>query len=276
MAPQSSLNFRELQTRVAETLGVQVESGGVNAPPSDTVMLDRVKRAINDAAREFAKPAPVAPGRSHRWNWLSPTVTITAAPDADSPYTVGGVNYQYALPSGVSPNATARMTWASADSIGSGVVIHRDISSVSMLLARDPSRTGPPELFAVTLTPGQKQGERRRFVLVIYPRPDQAYTLSCRFRMAPTLLVDDGDRGDWPPEHDDTVLALAVLKLIAQGGAFTSGPSLEAAQAAYAGSLASSIAVDMELAPASMGQLGARDYPAYRDQTTFNVYGTLV
>ena len=68
-----SLTFRDLQVRVAEMDGTATQSGTAVAPPTDAVALERLKRAINDAAANVARKAS--------WLWLRQTHTITLDPD---------------------------------------------------------------------------------------------------------------------------------------------------------------------------------------------------
>ena len=57
-----SLTFRDLILRVAELNATSDESGTTVGPPTDAIELDRIKRAINDAAADIARKAS--------WRWL--------------------------------------------------------------------------------------------------------------------------------------------------------------------------------------------------------------
>jgi hypothetical protein len=72
-----SLTFRELQVRVAEMDGTTDDSGSAVGVPTDAIALDKLKRAINDAAADIARKAS--------WLWLRQTIVITLAPTAMRP-----------------------------------------------------------------------------------------------------------------------------------------------------------------------------------------------
>lgn len=67
--PTSRLTFLQLQTRVAEYLGVADYSNGEAAPPTDPHDLDVVKRLVNDGLRKFITYRP--------WNFLRRELRVT-------------------------------------------------------------------------------------------------------------------------------------------------------------------------------------------------------
>lgn len=89
--PDSALTFAQLQTEVAEAMGIAYYGAAgtsVAAPPNDARDLDLVKRIINNGIRMFISNAP----RSG-WNWLQPKASVSIWPtvSVDSTITATGV-----------------------------------------------------------------------------------------------------------------------------------------------------------------------------------------
>lgn len=203
-----SLTFRELQVRVAEMDGATDESGTAVGPPTDAIALDKVKRAINDAAVEIARKAS--------WLWLRQTIVITMAPDGDAADSIDADATRYALPPQVVSAPYGRVTWKNADATDGGKVFSTSTDQLLYLAARDPNTTGAPRYVSVQPAYGVNTpaGSRPRMELRVWPKPAEAYTITCEFSVTPVPLVNDSDRGIWPPYMDMPVVRRAFAGLL--------------------------------------------------------------
>jgi hypothetical protein len=57
-------------------------------------------------------------------------------------------------------------------------------------------------------------GDVPQFQLVIWPKPDAAYTLKTRFRCTVLPMTIDGERGMWGALHDQTILKMARVLMM--------------------------------------------------------------
>jgi hypothetical protein len=242
----NSWTFADLKLRLAEACDVATQGTGADnrsEVPSDPNTLDRLSRAINDAAKDFAR-------NRHRWTWLCPTLSITLEPDADGSLSIAGDSRRYRLPVNVISAPVGRMTWRDPSSSYGGRVTDSHIDRVWEYISRAPSLKGQP-LYASVWTSNDREitvGERPPMELVVYPAPDLAYTIRSRFRVDVPRLVNNDDRGIWGSIHDQTVLAIAVTKFMSvrEDGYATAVALAEQA-------IAKSIEVDMEMHAKRLG-----------------------
>lgn len=252
----TSWTFADLQLRLAEAVDVAVQGSGADnrsQVPTDPNTLDRLKRAINDAAKDFAR-------NKHRWTWLCPTLTLTLEPDADGPLSIAGDSRRYRLPVNVISAPVGRVTWRDSSSSYGGRVTDSNIDRVQEYIARAPSLQGQP-LYCSVWTSNDRDiavGDRPPLELLVFPKPDQAYTIKSRFRVDVPTLVHDTERGIWGAIHDQTVLAIAVTKFMS-----VREDGYQAAQVNAANHITTSIAVDMEM---HSKRLGVSDDGMYRDR----------
>lgn len=232
-----SLTFRDLILRVAELNATSDESGTTVGPPTDAIELDRIKRAINDAAADIARKAS--------WRWLRQTFTITLAPDAT----------RYALHPGVVSAPFGRITWTHPDGRGSGggTVLSTHTDRLLHMLALSGDSTGAPRYCAVRPALGvpTSSGSRPRIELLVWPSPDLAYTLTATFSCTPVPLSLDSDRGIWPPYMDLPIVRKAYAMMLAY-----TDPSFAAAQAEAQSAIAEARAQEGENTNRHLGRMG--------------------
>lgn len=202
-----SLTFRDLQVRVAEMDGLADHSGTVAAPPSEAIGLDTIKRAINDAAADIARKAS--------WLWLRQTITITLAPDGDAVDSIASDATRYALPPQVVSAPYGRVIWKNAGATDGGKVFSTSTDQLLYLAARDPDSTGAPRYVSVQPAYGlaTAAGSRPRMEMRVWPKPSEAFTLTCEFSVTPIPLVNDSDRGIWPAYMDLPVVRRAYANI---------------------------------------------------------------
>ena len=203
-----SLTFREIQVRVAEMSGNTDESGSVVDVPTDAIALDKIKRAINDAAVDIARKAS--------WLWLRQTIVITLAPDGDAADSIDADPTRYALPPQVVSAPYGRVIWKNPGGTDGGKVFSTATDQLLYLAARDPSTAGAPRYVSVQPAYGVNRpaGSRQRMELRVWPKPSEAFTLTCEFSVTPIPLVHDGDRGIWPAYMDLPIVRRAFVGLL--------------------------------------------------------------
>jgi len=206
----TSLTFGDLKLRVAEAVDVAPQGSGSDnraTAPTDPNLKDRIERAINDAARQIAG--------AWRWTWLSPTLSITLSPDGDGPMSVNEDPTRYRLPACVNSAPFGRVAWKyPAGTSGGGIVTDTHIDRLVDMTDRSPDFEGPPQYCAVRPIEGVGIGDRPGIELLVWPKPDQAYVLTSRFRVMPTRMVNDAERPIWPEWMDDAVIAKAVTNFL--------------------------------------------------------------
>ncbi|NBW11582.1 MAG: hypothetical protein EBR82_26485, partial [Caulobacteraceae bacterium] len=204
----NSLTFRDLQIRVAELANLASHSGTVAAPPSDTLALDQIKRAINDAAANVARKAS--------WLWLRQSHTITLDEDGTGVDNIAGDSTRYALHPSVQSAPYGRVTWRNAAQTDGGKVFSTSTDQLLYMLARDSQTTGAPRYISVQPAIGVStpSGARPRMELRVWPKPSEAFTLTCEFSVTPVPLSLDTDRGIWPPYMDLPIVRAAFAAML--------------------------------------------------------------
>jgi hypothetical protein len=206
----TSWTFADLQLRVAEEIDVAEQGTGADNRsqiPSDPSLKDRIKRAINDAAKEFAS-------QPHRWSWLSPYLFITLSPDGTGAQNVRGDPCIYMLPANVQSAPSGVVTWRDPGNTYGGRTTDSNVDWVFGLIATSPSTVGVPRYCTVWDDAAAPMGERPRKLFVVWPKPNLAYVVKSKFRIAVPALVADSERGVWGAQHDETVMRLAVKRMM--------------------------------------------------------------
>jgi hypothetical protein len=246
VSAEHSLTFRELQTRVAERLGIADYSGTVAAPPSDTNDADLVKRLLQDAVRQFVRAVYPGTGRAVQWSWTAPIVSVSLTTDGTGSANIAGDATRYRLPEGVCSAPKGRVSWS--DGSTGGHVVDTSVDLVIRKQAERPSEVGPPLYCAVfqSTDPGNSPNQRPPMEMRVFPTPSRAITLTTRLKIEPTKMVNDADRGNWPASHDLTIVDMAVA---------AHAPS-DINRARATESLIASIAFDEDSKPRHAGSLG--------------------
>lgn len=252
----TSWTFADMKLRLAEAVDVAVQGTGSDnrsTVPTDPNTLDRLERAINDAAKDFAR-------NKHRWTWLAPTITIALEPSADGPLSIAGDARRYRLPLNVISAPVGRATWRDSSNTYGGRVTDSNIDFIQEHIARAPNAQGHPLYISVWASNDREigVGDRPPKELVVFPKPDQAYTIRSRFRVEVPRMVNDAERGIWGAIHDPAVLAIAVTKFMS-----VREDGYAAALAIASNEVVKSVEMDMEL---HSKRLGASDDGMYRDR----------
>lgn len=273
MLPDRSSTFGDLLLDLAQELGfarmvpnvAEIAAGADvadNTPrlPDDPATLKRIKDAANDGARDME--------RANKWSWTRPTLTITLNAGGTGPLNhVPGDASRLRLDHRVFSMPLGEVSWSDLEQTGrSGLVVCTHQDRVVSALARAPEDTGPPRLCAVRPVTGVATplGDRPGYELIVSPKPDSAYVITARFRVAAAPMLHESERPSWPEIHDRTWLAFAVC-------AFYGRNVTPAAVAIKDAALAESRRQEQDLAPTTLGRLGqgravpARTSPSIRD-----------
>ena len=165
----------------------------------------KLRDSINDAAEDFLT--------MRRWSFLPTTVTITTDADGDGIDNVNEDARRYRLPIGYCGLERPFLTWANG-TFG-GEASQRSQRDIDSLIAQEPVRTGCPQVFTVRIddtTPSAGGDYRPAWELVLWPIPNDAYTLTVPVRRAYAPLMDLEEKPTWPPQHDRPVVALAKVR----------------------------------------------------------------
>jgi len=260
-AAQSGLTFYDLQLRVGEASGFveyrQDEDDNRAIPPTDPNRIDRVKRAINDAAREFYRAVDETTRTTHRWTWLKQTISIALSADGTGPDNIDGDSRRYRLPDSVTTKCN-RADWTTPDYPGRMIQIVHD-GMTRRHWAMYPDATGAPLYLSVVATPeAKKVGQRTPYEMIIAPAPSDSrtFTVVAEMDVRTDPLTQDGDYGPWSPEDDLTVVAWAVA-LLKMGD-----QSWERYEAKRVESLRASIAADKDRKPALLASRSSGVVPS--------------
>lgn len=203
-----SLSFKDLIVRTAELAGVGDLSSslGTVGLPTDGHDLDKVKRCINEAQRMIAVENPkLTRLRKQR-------VELVLSPDATSPLCVNGSDTRYWLPTGFTGETFGPWRWSLTGTRWSGRADDATFQAVQANLDASPTYRGTPLMVGLepfTPAAGQRSAVNR-WVLIVYPRPFQAFTLKNHARFFPEPLVELDDRSLLGQAFDDALVRKAV------------------------------------------------------------------
>jgi hypothetical protein len=173
------------------------------------VTLDKIKRAINDAAANVARKAS--------WLWLRQTHTITLNAAGTGSDNIGSDATRYALHPSVQSAPYGRVTWRNAAQTDGGKVFSTSTDQILYFNAMDSTTTGAPRYVSVQPAIGvaTPAGGRPRMELRVWPKPSEAFTITCEFSVTPIPLTLDTDRGIWPAYMDLPIVRAAFASLLA-------------------------------------------------------------
>lgn len=184
-----SLTYNDLRAEVGHKLGY-----GRDYDAWDAEQAASVASAIKSGLRQFYVPPPLGGRASHRWTFLRPTRTVTTVDgtaDYDLPDDYGGMDGDLTVLS--SDNAYAPVRWT-----GEG--------QVRALRSTSPDATGRPA-FAADRPRAMQGGTGQRFTLLLYPTPDDEYTVQYRYFVLPDALSDERLFPYGGMAHAETILA---------------------------------------------------------------------
>lgn len=206
----SGLTYAEIKLRTAEPLGFVEDSASGIIVQQTSDVLDRVERAVRDAVRHFWRMA--------RWSFAYRRIrNITVSPNATGTQpSMDGDTGIYIVP-GAESAPIGVVTWKSSGGSAGGNGLGGSLSGRTMdeleaLDAAYPTATGTPQAVAFEWDPAYSKApsdERGVLTMRVFPRPDQEYTFSGKFKTLPWKFGDDNQVGPWPTDHDQTIVDLA-------------------------------------------------------------------
>lgn len=256
----NSRTFGQLVLELGRRLGLAVvgdaDAGSIEIPAGTT--RNQVVDAINDGARRVAT--------AYRWSWLEIDVPVLLDVAGTGPLNVASSSMRLRLPSYVVGQPLPPVRWsvpsegtAIADA-GTAKAIHPD--DVRRLQLTQPTRGGAPLVVGMMLLQPTKVSERPIPTLLVWPKPDRAYTIEARFRAFPSNLSDDAERPLWPEAFDALVLAAAAVEL---GG--RPGQTQDEAEKLYEREMANALKFDQSTRVRTIGTLGINSSPRPIDRT---------
>lgn len=161
---------------------------------------------IDDCLRtglsNFYNPPPVMPGEMpHSWSFLRPFASIAVVAAAATVALPDDFGYFEGPIYITTPTGTAARRWA-LQLTNEGLIQGRH--------AAQPTTTGAPRMAALEVLPGTTLTEGTRYVLHLWPVPDQNYTLEAEYKHLPDTPTD---LLPFPPggsEHAETIKASCI------------------------------------------------------------------
>lgn len=197
--------------------------------------IEEVKLAIQSGLRRFYHPAPVVEDRPrHVWSFLTPTQRDT----------IDSGDTELQLPSNFMDLASEVVSFYNS-STRSAVRVGQD----TIRKMRDnSSRTQAPRYVAVRSR--AIDGQPTSHELMLYPTPDQTYTIEYRYLIAPPVISDDNPVPLGGPLHAETLIesCLAAAESIM-------GTANGQHEAKFRELLANSILMDVQLAEPSEAEV---------------------
>ena len=199
--------YADIMLRVALDVGAaRYPSGTDNSPtlPTDPATLFKIRDAVNRGRVEFYGDFPDAQFRRR--------LLTVAIGSAVTTYQVTGDPSSYLLPVDWlgPPQGSIVVTGA----IGGSVTL-TSMDRVRLAFAQIGTTLGFPLLMACEKQPEPQLGEEGRWLLRVYPSPDQAYSLALRGRWRASPIVDIRDAE--PTGHGDAIAAYATAYLVERG-----------------------------------------------------------
>lgn len=206
----SGLTYAEIKLRTAEPLGFVEDSATGIIVQQTADVIDRVERAVRDAIRHF--------WRSARWSFAYRRIRdIAVSPDATGTQpSMDGDTGLYIVPGAESAPIGVVVWKSSGGSTGGnglgGQLSGRTMDELESLAASCPQDTGSPRAIAFEWDGAYSKApsdDRGVLMMRVFPRPDQEYMFSGKFKMRSWRFTDDNQVGPWPQDHDQTIVDLA-------------------------------------------------------------------
>jgi hypothetical protein len=228
--------FADLYKRVSWYIGTGLSPSG-----NDLIIAQTL---VNDGYRMFLTALDPRTKRAYQWSFLSPARTIG--------FTGGtGGTALYTLPTGF-----GAMVDDPAYSVASSPVVVQPRSPTFVHERQGISGgtgTGAPMFYAIepVAESSGNSGNLQLYNMILWPKPDQSYTMHYRYRVLATALANDGDCPLGGPEHSQTILqaclAMAEVRVNERQGEQT---------ALYERLLCQSIDIDALNKPRNLGRIG--------------------
>ncbi len=252
---ESSLaaSWDELRQRVAFDRGYSPDKT-VWTPEQITIL----EMVLRSGARLFYKPRPIA-GPPHEWSFLKPVVELvlpSGQEDVDLPADFGFlVGALYFLD----------------DSVSRAMPLEQKNSAKIMQLRQGaPETASQPRYCAVVGNHGPSVLKGQRFTLMLWPTPDQEYTVTFRYAVLPEALDPSHPFPYGGAAHAETLIQACLAASEQLNG--TPGPH----SSHFAECLASSIEYDRRVSAQSIDNEGVfyrrrdRDECGISNSSTYN------
>lgn len=254
-AVDTSLDLRAIMLRVAEKVGLAYYGAAGNEKaqiPVDPADYDRVLRAINDGIEMVYRAYP-------KWTFLDQTIDIPLSVDGTGAECIDSDAGRYRLPWFVAGPPQKDPVWSQTPQTGWGGMA-RLIDYNQVLAMRAVSTNGqngtvytgwPKYVGCTTYQP--RNGKRQGWELVVFPNPNQAYTLRCTFRVFAPKMVELGEKHVMGAQHDQTLIDAAAWAFKRDDSKDPTERAMYKAE--FDQSLSQSIALDQENEPKTLGQV---------------------
>ena len=199
---ESSPTLGELMLTLATRTGLQKQSSdsrGVGLP-TDAGTLSLLRDAINAATAELM--------RRRTWSWAQVVVVATLDPTGVTSPQLDPASIRLSLQSAVEDYGQVSATFGA---YRAGVLRKESPSLLETRHAQTDAK-GPPVCFSLAFDRVTGDGDRARpnLMLRVWPMPDKAYKLTFRTKLRHVKLQELPERGWWPEEFDEIVLAGAL------------------------------------------------------------------
>ena len=235
--------FADIMLRVALDLGIaKYQSGADNTPvlPTDPATLYRLKDGVRRGRAEFYADFPDSQFRRRRLDFvITPYATAEEIADEEAARALAALTStaEEIAAANAAAEVTAKARAAQVDEDGSkyalpidwmgppqgnltitggrgGEFVLTSMERVLLAHAQYPEATGLPELVACEREDTPVDGEESRWILRVWPSPDQEYTLSLRGRWR----ASDFDTYDVEPTgFQEAIAAYATAYLVSKG-----------------------------------------------------------
>jgi len=197
----SALTFQDVIIEVAELVGVaDYDDGGAGAAtlPTDAHDLEKVKRVITNAIRQFMYTD--VPQPTGFWRWRKRILSIAMEPDADGPLNIEGDAGRYKLPYDFNGTPQGQITYGPQSNNGATI---NWVSEQRIRQARelDTDYSGYPTWAAI------RPLTDTNYEMLVYPKPAVADSLEFPYEAEFEKIDKLTDKLPNGVEFDDIVLA---------------------------------------------------------------------
>jgi hypothetical protein len=227
----SAMTFQDLIIEVAEFAGLcdyEDEGAGKAILPTDAHDLDKIKRVITNAIRQFMYTN--VPQPTGFWRWRKRLLSVTLEPDADGPMNIQGDAGRYKLPYYFKGTPEGQITYDSQSNNGAHISW---VSEQRIRQARevDTDYSGYPVWAAI------RPFDDDHYELLVYPKPSVDDTLVFPYTAEFEKITELTSRLPNSIEFDDAILAACKarveLELEDQGAGWKQYYMTEALPAAW-------------------------------------------
>ena len=203
MAQYPSNTFGAELTTLAVRVGLAAQTSEGPELPSEPT-LSQLKVAYLDAVDTFAN--------DRSWSWLAPIVTIETAADGLGPKNVNADPCLYAIgnrfrgqPFNVKSSIRRSVHVGSPSEVRQNIAMGLNTGYATMIACEERA------------VGGDKNQSQVQTVLMVYPTPSTAETLTFQMKLRSYKPVDLTDELAWGEEHNQTVRRIAMVNLAANG-----------------------------------------------------------